>query len=164
MKSAGTSTFDGMSIARAVLEFVADKKKLGAKALFATHYHELTEMENELDGVKNYNIAVKKRGDDITFLRRIVRGGADDSYGIEVAKLGGIPEDVIKRAKQILKKTENEGLVTYKTAPDPDMQLPLEMQGAQDILHELQILDVNTLTPIEAMQILFDLVNRAKSI
>lgn len=160
----GTSTFDGMSIARAVLEYVVDKKKLGAKALFATHYHELTEMENELQGVKNYNIAVKKRGDDITFLRRIVRGGADDSYGIEVAKLGGIPEEVIKRAKQILKKTEEEGLVTYKTAPDPEMQLPIEMQGAQDILHELQVLDVNTLTPIEAMQILFDFVNKAKSI
>ncbi len=160
----GTSTFDGMSIARAVLEYVADKKKLGAKALFATHYHELTEMENEFEGVKNYNIAVKKRGDDITFLRRIVRGGADDSYGIEVAKLSGIPEAVIKRAKQILKKTEEEGIVTYKTAENPDMQLPLEMQGAQDILHELQILDVNTLTPIEAMQILFDLANKAKSV
>lgn len=160
----GTSTFDGMSIARAVLEFVADKKKLGAKSLFATHYHELTEMENELDGVKNYNIAVKKRGDDITFLRRIVRGGADDSYGIEVAKLGGIPDEVIKRAKQILKKTEEEGIVTYKTVSDPDMQLPLEMQGAQDILRELQSIDVNTLTPIEAMQILFDIVSKAKAI
>lgn len=160
----GTSTFDGMSIARAVLEFVADKKKLGAKSLFATHYHELTGMENELDGVKNYNIAVKKRGDDITFLRRIVRGGADDSYGIEVAKLGGIPDEVIKRAKQILKKTEEEGIVTYKTVSDPDMQLPLEMQGAQDILRELQSIDVNTLTPIEAMQILFDIVSKAKSI
>ena len=160
----GTSTFDGMSIARAVLEFVADKKKLGAKSLFATHYHELTEMENELKGVKNYNIAVKKRGDDIIFLRRIVRGGADDSYGIEVAKLSGIPDEVIKRAKQILKKTEEEGLVTYRTAADPDMQLPLEMQGAQDILHELQVLDVNTLTPIEAMQLLFDFANKAKSV
>ena len=160
----GTSTFDGMSIARAVLEFVADKKKLGAKSLFATHYHELTEMENELKGVKNYNIAVKKRGDDIIFLRRIVRGGADDSYGIEVAKLSGIPDEVIKRAKQILKKTEEEGLVTYRTAADPDMQLPLEMQGAQDILHELQALDVNTLTPIEAMQLLFDFANKAKSV
>lgn len=115
----GTSTFDGMSIARAVLEFVNDKKKLGAKTLFATHYHELTEMENELSGVKNYNIAVKKRGDDITFLRRIVRGGADDSYGIEVAKLSGIPEEVIKRAKQVLKKTEEEGIVTYKPLPRP---------------------------------------------
>ena len=160
----GTSTFDGMSIARAVLEFVADKKKLGAKSLFATHYHELTEMENELKGVKNYNIAVKKRGDDIIFLRRIVPGGADDSYGIEVAKLSGIPDEVIKRAKQILKKTEEEGLVTYRTAADPDMQLPLEMQGAQDILHELQVLDVNTLTPIEAMQLLFDFANKAKSV
>ena len=160
----GTSTFDGMSIARAVLEYVADKKKLGAKALFATHYHELTEMENELGCVKNYNIAVKKRGDDITFLRRIVRGGADDSYGIEVAKLGGIPNSVIERAKEILKKTEQEGIVTYKTSNSADMQLPLEMQGAQDILHELQAIDVNTLTPIEAMQILFDICNKAKSI
>ena len=160
----GTSTFDGMSIARAVLEYVADKKKLGAKTLFATHYHELTEMENELSGVRNYNIAVKKRGDDIIFLRRIVRGGADDSYGIEVAKLSGIPDEVIKRAKQILKKTEEEGLVTYRTAPDPDMQLPIEMQEAQDILRELQTLDVNTLTPIEAMQLLFDFVSKAKSV
>ncbi len=160
----GTSTFDGMSIARAVLEFVADKKKLGAKALFATHYHELTEMENELGGVKNYNIAVKKRGDDITFLRRIVRGGADGSYGIEVAKLSGIPSSVTDRAKEILKKTEEEGVVTYKTAASADMQLPLEMQGAQEILRELQTVDVNTLTPIEAMQILFDICNKAKSI
>ena len=160
----GTSTFDGMSIARAVLEYVADKKKLGAKALFATHYHELTEMENELSGLKNYNIAVKKRGDDITFLRRIVSGPADDSYGIEVAKLSGIPVSVIERAKEILKKTEEEGIVTYKTVADPDMQLPLEMQGAQEILKELQMVDVNTLTPIESMQILFDICNKAKSI
>jgi len=159
----GTSTFDGMSIARAVLEYVVDKKKLGAKSLFATHYHELTAMENELGGVKNYNIAVKKRGDDITFLRRIIRGGADDSYGIEVAKLGGIPNAVIERAKEILKTTEEQGTVTYKTAPS-EMQLPLEMQGAQDILHELQAIDVNTLTPIESMQILFDICNKAKSI
>ena len=160
----GTSTFDGMSIARAVLEHVAEKRKLGAKALFATHYHELTEMENELDGVKNYNIAVKKRGDDITFLRRIVKGNADQSYGIEVAKLSGIPNSVTERAKEILKKTEEEGIVTYKTTTNPDMQLPLEMQGAQDILHELQTIDVNTLTPIESMQILFDICNKAKSI
>ncbi len=160
----GTSTFDGMSIARAVLEHVIERKKLGAKALFATHYHELTEMENEFSGLKNYNIAVKKRGDDITFLRRIVRGAADDSYGIEVAKLSGIPESVTKRAKEILKQTETEGIVTYKTADAPDMQLPLEMQGAQDILHELQQIDVNTLTPIESMQILFDICNKAKSV
>lgn len=160
----GTSTFDGMSIARAVLEYVNDKKKLGAKALFATHYHELTEMENELSGIKNYNIAVKKRGDDITFLRKIVRGGADDSYGIEVAKLSGIPNEVIQRAKQILKKTESEGIVTYKTAVPAEMQLPIEMQQAEEIMDELKTLDVNTLTPIEAMQILFDFANKAKSI
>lgn len=160
----GTSTFDGMSIARAVLEFVADKKKLGSKALFATHYHELTSMENEINCIKNYNIAVKKRGDDITFLRRIVRGSVDDSYGIEVAKLSGIPNWVTERAKEILKKAESEGVVTYKTSSNADFQLPLEMQGAQDILHELQAIDVNTLTPIEAMQILFDICNKAKSI
>ena len=160
----GTSTFDGMSIARAVLEYVADKRKLGAKALFATHYHELTEMANELSGLKNYNIAVKKRGDDITFLRRIVSGPADDSYGIEVAKLSGIPLSVIDRAKEILKKTEEEGIVTYKTAVNPDMQLPLELQNAQEILSELKAVDVNTLTPIEALQILFDICNKAKSI
>jgi len=160
----GTSTYDGMSIARAVLEFAADKRKLGAKTLFATHYHELTEMENELSGLKNYNIAVKKRGDDITFLRRIVKGPADDSYGIEVAKLSGIPSSVIERAKEILKKTEEEGIITYKTAAAPDMQLPLEMVSATEILKELQTVDVNTLTPIEAMQILFDICNKAKSI
>ncbi len=160
----GTSTFDGMSIARAVLEYVADKKHLGAKSLFATHYHELTEMENELDGIKNYNIAVKKRGDDIIFLRRIVRGGADDSYGIEVAKLGGIPDSVIKRAKQILKQTLESGIVTYKTVDNTADQISMEMQGATDILRELQAIDVNTLTPIEAMGVLFDIANKAKTI
>lgn len=160
----GTSTFDGMSIARAVLEFVADKKKLGAKALFATHYHELTQMENELKGVKNYNIAVKKRGDDITFLRRIVRGGADDSYGIEVAKLSGIPNAVIERAKEVLRLTESEGLVTYKTVNESDVQMSFEMQSAQDILKDLKAIDVNTLTPIEAMQILFEICKKAKEI
>ena len=160
----GTSTFDGMSIARSVLEYVADKRKLGAKALFATHYHELTAMEEQLSGVKNYNIAVKKRGDDITFLRRIVPGGADRSYGIEVAKLSGIPNSVIERAKEILHETETQGVVTYKTAQNPEMQLSLEMQSAQDIFKELNAIDVNTLTPIEAMQILFDICNRAKDI
>ena len=160
----GTSTYDGMSIARAVLEHVADKRKLGAKTLFATHYHELTEMENELEGVKNYNVAVKKRGDDITFLRRIVRGGADDSYGIEVAKLSGIPESVIKRAKEILNQVESEGVVTYKVEANTDDQMSLEMAGAAELLKELKVLDVNTLTPIEAMQILFDFIKKAKEI
>ena len=159
----GTSTFDGMSIARAVLEYVSDKKKLGAKALFATHYHELTAMETELEGIKNYNIAVKKRGDDITFLRRIVPGPADDSYGIEVAKLSGIPDCVIERAKEILKTTIEEGIVTYKSVESNNMQMPLQMEGMNEILMELQSVDVNTLTPIEAMQILFDICNKVKN-
>ncbi len=158
----GTSTFDGMSIARAVLEYVADKKKIGAKSLFATHYHELTQMENEMSGVKNYNIAVKKRGDDIIFLRRIVPGGADESYGIEVAKLSGIPSGVIKRAKEILKQTEEEGIVTYKTVTDSSVQIPLEMMNASEIFAELKAIDVNTLTPIESMKILYDLASKAK--
>ena len=121
-------------------------------------------MENELKGVKNYNIAVKKRGDDITFLRRIVRGGADDSYGIEVAKLSGIPNAVIERAKEVLRLTESEGLVTYKTVSESDVQMSFEMQSAQDILKDLKAIDVNTLTPIEAMQILFEICKKAKEI
>lgn len=160
----GTSTFDGMAIARAVLEYVNDKKEIGAKTLFATHYHELTSMENEFDGVKNYNIAVKKHGDDIIFLRRIVKGGADDSYGIEVAKLGGIPEPVIKRAKQILKSTLQNGVVTYKVVKEDNSQLSFEGAYAQDILKDLKAIDVNTLTPIEAMGTLFDLAKKAKSL
>ena len=161
----GTSTFDGMSIARAVLEYVVDKKKLGAKALFATHYHELTIMENILDGVKNYNIAVKKRGDDITFLRRIVPGGADDSYGIEVAKLAGLPDWIIKRAKAILKDLTSENK-NYKDAftnvsedsHQDDMQLNL-LSSDNSIVDKLKNTDVNTLTPIEAMNLLYELKN-----
>ncbi len=160
----GTSTFDGMAIARAVLEYVNDKKALGAKSLFATHYHELTEMENEFDGIKNYNIAVKKHGDDIIFLRRIVPGGADDSYGIEVAKLGGIPDTVIKRAKEILKTTVENGVVTYKVVKEGNSQISLEAVCAAEILDELKSIDVNTLTPIEAMSLLFDIAKKAKSI
>ena len=160
----GTSTYDGMSIAKAVLEYVVDKRRLGAKALFATHYHELTNMENEMSGIRNYNIAVKKRGDEIIFLRRIVSGGADDSYGIEVALLSGVPKAVTDRAKAILKDIESNGIVTYKEAPSVSAQIPLEMQGASDILKELKALDVNTLTPIESMEILFDITNKAKSI
>ena len=114
----GTSTYDGMSIARAVIEYVADKRKVGERALFATHYHELTVLEEMVKGVKNYNIAVKKRGDDITFLRKIVRGGADDSYGLEVAKLAGIPNAVIKRAKAVL--ADLETTMPRPTLHDPD--------------------------------------------
>lgn len=160
----GTSTFDGMSIARAVLEYVADKRKLGAKTLFATHYHELTEMENELKGIRNYNIAVKKRGDDITFLRRIVKGGADDSYGIEVAKLAGIPETVTNRAKQILQKTLTEGVTVTRTVKVEDPQLPLTFGAGNELIDELRTLDVNILTPIECMSILSELSKKAKEI
>ena len=165
----GTSTYDGMSIARAVLEYVADRKKLGAKTLFATHYHELTELENHIDGVKNYNIAVKKRGEDITFLRRIVRGGADGSYGIDVAKLAGVPETVVRRARVILKALEASAAEQpLPTANIPVTEEPEELQVSfasakeQGILERLQTLDVNTLTPIEAMSVLYELVNEAK--
>ena len=162
----GTSTYDGMSIARAVLEFVNDKRKIGAKTLFATHYHELTTLETLIDGVKNYNVAVKKRGDDITFLRRIVRGGADDSYGVEVAKLSGIPSKVIERAKEILYSLEN-GEGTGKasiTGDEAEMQMTIELHGAKQLLEELKLTDVNTLTPIECMTVLNDFVRKAKEI
>ena len=163
----GTSTYDGMSIARAVLEYVADKKQLGAKTLFATHYHELTAMEEMIPGVKNYNIAVKKRGDNITFLRRIVRGGADDSYGIEVAKLAGVPNKVITRAKQILAELNNGKNVSVpkrlaaKTEDEP-MQLALTPPNETAVMEKLKSLDVNTLTPIECMNTLFELAKTAK--
>ncbi len=162
----GTSTFDGMSIARAVLEYSADKRKLGAKTLFATHYHELTELENSVSGVNNYNIAVKKRGDDITFLRRIVSGCADGSYGIEVAKLAGVPNSVVERAKVVLKELEGEGLkapVRYSESVESEMQISFGSSNANDIVEKLKNIDVNTLTPIEAMSVLYDLTKQANN-
>ena len=153
-----------MAIARAVLEHVADTKKLGAKTLFATHYHELTALENELKGVKNYNIAVKKHGDDITFLRRIVRGGADESYGVEVAKLAGLPSGVIRRAKAILKELEETGVTREVKVVQQPVQLPLGVGEYNGIIEELKALDVNVLTPIEALGILNDIAGRAKKI
>ena len=161
----GTSTFDGMSIARAVLEYTADKKKLGAKTLFATHYHELTSIENEIEGIKNYNIAVKKRGGDIIFLRRIVPGGTDDSYGIDVAKLAGIPKVVIERANEVLSELEsnNTGRVIIKEVPAEDSaQMSFSMSESNEIVESLKNIDVNTLTPIEAMEKLYALSARAK--
>ena len=166
----GTSTFDGMSIARAVLEYAADRKQLGAKTLFATHYHELTVLEDLIDGVKNYNIAVKKRGDDITFLRRIVRGGADDSFGIEVAKLAGVPNKIITRAKQILAELEEGKAVSMPKArgrrrgkeADQSLQLSIVPGGERQILEKLRSIDVNTLTPIECMTQLCELTALAK--
>lgn len=166
----GTSTFDGMSIARAVLEYVADKKKLGAKTLFATHYHELTELENTIDGVKNYNISVKKRGENITFLRRIIKGKADGSYGIEVAKLAGIPGSVVARARVILAELENTGVTidmskvsSAKEYEERDLQISLSSNVADEIYDELKNMDPNTLTPIEAMNVLYKLINKVKN-
>ena len=159
----GTSTFDGMSIARAVLEHVADKKKLGAKALFATHYHELTEMENTLKGVRNYSVAVKKRGEDITFLRRIVSGGADQSYGIEVAKLAGIPDSVVKRARQILKQLESgKPEAVKKKAEVEQTAISFTPPGEAEAIFRLKHLDINNLTPMQAFQILSELAELAK--
>lgn len=164
----GTSTFDGMSIARAVLEHVADKRSLGAKALFATHYHELTVLEELVSGVKNFNIAVKKRGDDITFLRRIVRGGADDSFGIEVAKLAGVPNSVVNRAKQVLRELESGRPVTPKGSgrkprEEETAQLSLVPPQESEVLARLRQMDVNTLTPIECMNTLFELSKLAQN-
>ncbi len=162
----GTSTFDGMSIARAVIEYVHDKKLCGAKTLFATHYHELTELEELLPGVKNYSIAVKKRGDEITFLRRIVRGGVDDSFGIEVAKLAGVPEKVVRRAKQVLADLESGSAATVSRSPAARSEEPIQltMLGAEgEVLQRLKGLDVNTLTPMESMNILFELCTRLRN-
>jgi DNA mismatch repair protein MutS len=157
----GTSTFDGMSIARAVLEYCADPKKLGAKTLFATHYHELTEMEGTLPGVKNYNIAVKTRGEDITFLRKIVPGGADRSYGVEVAKLAGLPESVVRRARAILKELEADTpaprpakVAAQESEPE---QMTTAALGEQEAIDRLRRAQVDTLTPIEALNLLYQL-------
>ncbi len=154
----GTSTYDGMSIARAVLEYCADRKRLGARTLFATHYHELTELEGQLDGVKNYNIAAKKRADDVIFLRKIVRGGADQSYGIEVAKLAGVPDRVINRAKAILKELEAGTAKTRPpAAPKQEEQVSFGDMGAMEVTETLRRTDLNTLTPIEAMNLIYQL-------
>ena len=156
----GTSTFDGMSIARAVLEYVQDESILGCKTLFATHYHELISLEEELSGIKNYNIAAKKRGDDLIFLRRIVRGGADDSYGIEVAKLAGVPDFIIKRAKKVLNELESGSKIIYKELP-AQMTLTQSEDSivSKEVLEKLKKIDPTTLTPIESMNILFNLVS-----
>lgn len=165
----GTSTFDGMSIARAVLEYVV--KKIGAKTLFATHYHELTAMEGMLSGVNNYSVAVKKRGDDITFLRRIVHGGADQSFGIEVAKLAGVPSAVTKRAKAILKELEaNKIEIDFKAEDavdeedEDDIQFNFKTKSTDELFELIKAIDINTLTPIEAMQTLYDLKKKVEEI
>ena len=154
----GTSTYDGMSIARAVLEYAANPKKLGSKTLFATHYHELSTMEDKLSNVKNYNIAVKKRGDQMIFLRKIVPGATDDSYGIEVAKLAGIPNAVISRAREILAELESgKGEVVIRKESEPDDQISMLDLRGQDICDALEKITLETLTPIEAMNELYRL-------
>ncbi|MBR5140624.1 MAG: DNA mismatch repair protein MutS, partial [Clostridia bacterium] len=158
----GTSTYDGMSIARAVVEYT-HSKKIGAKTLFATHYHELTDMEESFEGVVNYNIAAKKRQDSIIFLRKIVRGGTDDSYGIEVAKLAGVPNEVVKRAKEILKSIEEgSNIPRHKSESAPreeifDLFSGLTASSEKDACDKIRAVDINTITPIEAMNLLFEL-------
>ena len=157
----GTSTYDGMAIARAVLEYAADPKRLGAKTLFATHYHELSTLEDKLPNVKNYNIAVKKRGDQMIFLRKIVPGATDDSYGVEVAKLAGLPNPVIHRARQILQELESDtGIVRSAVLeyPEDDQVSMLDLR-AQQVCQALDAITLETLTPIEAMNELFKLKN-----
>jgi DNA mismatch repair protein MutS len=159
----GTSTYDGMSIARAVIEYIADPKRLGAKTLFATHYHELTELEGQISSVKNYNIVAKKRGEDIIFLRKIIRGGADDSYGIEVSKLAGIPQWIIGRAHKVLADLESAQPVRQakiagrKVIIDPE-DIQIRFQSPESKLESrLKGIDPNTLTPLEAQRILYEL-------
>ena len=156
----GTSTFDGMSIARAVVEYTYSKK-IGAKTLFATHYHELIDMEDKFPGIVNYNIAAKKRGDSITFLRKIVRGGTDDSYGIEVAKLAGVPSEVVKRAREILADIESgtARVVIKREKEEPAFDIFTSVAASKDseVADKLRSVDLNTLTPIEAMNMLFEL-------
>ncbi len=160
----GTSTFDGMSIARAVVEHIADPAKgLGCKTLFATHYHELTELEGTVEGVKNYNIAVKKRGEDITFLRRIVRGPADDSYGIEVAKLAGLPGSVTRRAHEVLRTLEASAPKNKVEQMDFDALQEYNSPAVpSEMMEKLETVDVETLTPIEALNFLYELKKTLK--
>lgn len=153
----GTSTFDGMAIAQAVLEYVADLKKVGAKTLFATHYHELTSIEQQLPGVRNYNISVKKRQGDVIFLRKIVPGAADDSFGVDVAKMAGLPDKLIARARQLLKQLES-GQPTVQAAPKAATdQISMLDLAADELRRKLEGIHVETMTPIEAMNVLFEL-------
>ena len=175
----GTSTFDGLSIAWAVIEHISNPKLLGAKTLFATHYHELTELEGKLPGVKNYCIAVKEKGDDIVFLRKIVRGGADKSYGIQVAKLAGVPDSVIARARELVEELSNADIlaavkdlsqagkkkgksVHYDEVDMKQMSLFDTVQN-DDIIEELKALDISNLTPLEALNTLNRLQNKIKN-
>ena len=175
----GTSTFDGLSIAWAVVEHISNPKLLGAKTLFATHYHELTELEGKLSSVNNYCIAVKEKGDDIVFLRKIIKGGADKSYGIQVAKLAGVPDSVIERAKVLVEELTNAD-ITEKVQEisadqgrkpkqkkydqvDMDQMSLLDTVTDEDVLKELQEIDVGNLTPIDALNTIYRLQSKLKN-
>lgn len=166
----GTSTFDGLSIAWAVVEYIVSQGTIGAKSLFATHYHELTELEGKIDGVVNYCISVKEKGDDIIFLRKIIPGGADKSYGIQVAKLAGVPEHVIARAKEILEElteaditqhAEGKKVITSKSAPQP-VQLNLFQPSESEVVRILKNISINHITPMEALSLLGQLQEKVK--
>ena len=163
----GTSTYDGLSIAWAVAEYIANKEKCGAKTLFATHYHELTELEEKIEGVKNYSIAVKEKGEDIIFLRKIVRGGTDESYGIHVARLAGVPKLVTEEANKILKSLERKNILTGKKEEKKDKK---QVEGQFDmynfklaeIAHEIDKINLNELTPIDALNTLVRIKEKMK--
>ena len=163
----GTSTYDGLSIAWAVAEYIADKEKCGAKTIFATHYHELTELENKLEGIKNYSIAVKEKGEDIIFLRKIVRGGTDESYGIHVAKLAGVPKQVTQKANEILKNLERKNILTGKQLEKKDKkqvegQFDMYNYKLAEIAHEVDKINLNELTPIDALNTLVRIKEKMK--
>jgi DNA mismatch repair protein MutS len=163
----GTSTYDGLSIAWAVAEFIADKEKCGAKTLFATHYHELTELEEKLEGVKNYNIAVKEKGEDIIFLRKILRGGTDESYGIHVARLAGVPKTVTQKADEILKGLERKNILTGKkqekeSKKQVEGQFDMFNYKLAEIAHEIDKVNLNELTPIDALNTLVKIKEKMK--
>jgi DNA mismatch repair protein MutS len=158
----GTSTFDGLSIAWAVTEYIAEQKNIGAKTLFATHYHELSELEGALDGVKNYSITAREYGDDVIFLRKIVRGSADKSFGIQVASLAGVPKPVLTRAKAILKDLEKADITRQASDPLATQTTLFASTNMEKIVEELKQVDINTLTPIEAINILCELREKAK--
>ncbi len=166
----GTSTYDGLSIAWAVIEYINDKARLGARTLFATHYHELTELEEKLHGIKNYCVSVRKKGEDIIFLRKIIRGGADQSYGVEVAKLAGIPKPVVERARSILEELDEADInqaPNKRKAKPVDGQLDLFASSAltkteHEVLDELRMLDPSLLTPLDALNKLYSLQQKLK--
>ena len=161
----GTSTYDGLSIAWAVAEYIADKEKIGCKTLFATHYHELIGLEEKIDGIKNYSVAVKEKGEDVIFLRKIIEGGTDESYGIHVAKLAGVPKQVVTRANKILNSLEKNG-VKIKEEKESKKQVEGQMDlfnlKLSDIASELDKFNVNELTPIDALNILVKLKEMMK--